>query len=169
MKRYKNDCRFKGKKIVVADDNVEITRLISAVLVPTGAEVIDAIDGKEALVKINNNQPDLILLDIHMPGMDGIRVAKIIKSCDINRHCPVIIFSSDHDRLKALGGSCSEIEGFIEKPFSPIEILNKMAEVFDPDGNKGSQRCLGDDCKNKNFKSCAVFNTPEFKLNFQDV
>jgi len=43
-----------------------------------------------------------------------------------------------------------------------------MAEIFDPCGNKGSRLCLGDDCKNKDFKSCAVFNTPDSNLNLQD-
>lgn len=166
MKRYKDDCRFKDKKILVADDCAEITRLISAVLAMTGAEVIEAFDGKEALDKVNDNKLDLAVLDIHMPGMDGLTVAKIIKNCDINRHCPVIIISSDHDRMTALGESFSGIDGLIEKPFSPIDILNKMAEIFDPCDSKGSRLCLGDDCSNKNFKSCAVFSTPDFKLNF---
>ena len=169
MKRYKDDCRFKDKKILIVDDCVEITRLISAVLAMTGAKVIEAFDGKEALDKISDNQLDLAVLDIHMPGMDGIRVAKIIKNCEESRHCSVIIISSDHDRMKALAGSVPEIEGFIEKPFSPIDILNKMAEIFDPCGDKGSRLCLGDDCKNKNFKSCAVFNTSGLKFNFQDA
>ena len=169
MKRYKDDCRFKGKKILIADDCVEITRLITAILAPTGAEVIEVLNGKEALAKIYDNQPDLIMLDIHMPGMDGITVAKIIKNCDINCHAQVIIISSDHDRLEDSIDTLPGVEGFIEKPFRPIDFLNKMANVFDPEGNQGSQRCLGDDCKNKNFKSCAVFNTPEFKLDFQNV
>lgn len=169
MKRYKNDCRFKGKKILIADDCEEITRLISVVLAATGAEVIETLDGKEALDKISDNQPDLVMLDIYMPGIDGITVAKIIKNSNTNCHCPVIIISSDHDRMKAFDRNFPEIDGFIEKPFSPIDILNKVAGIFDPDGNKGSHLCLGDDCKNKNFKSCAVFNTPEFKLDFQDA
>ena len=169
MKRYKNDCRFKGKKILIADDCVEITRLISAVLSPTGAEVIEVLDGKEALAKINDNQFDLIMLDIHMPGMDGITATKIIKNCVINYHTPIIIISSDHDLLEVSIDTLPGVEGFIEKPFRPIDFLNKMADVFDPEGKQGSQRCLGDDCKNKNFKNCAIFNKAEFKLCFQDA
>ncbi len=167
MKRFKNDCRFSGKKILIADDCVEITKLISAVLAMTGAEVVEAFDGREALDKMTDNQFDMIMLDIHMPGVDGITAAKIMKNCDINRNCPVIIISSDHDRMRALSEDFAEIEGFIEKPFSSIDILNKMAGIFDPHGSKGSRLCLGDDCSNKNFKSCAVFNTPGFKLNLQ--
>lgn len=135
MKRYKDDCRFEGKKILIADDCTEIVRLLSAVIEMTGAEVIEAFDGKEALGKINDNQLDLIMLDIHMPEMDGITVAKIIKNCDVNRSCPIIIMSSNHDRMEALGGSISHVEGFIEKPFSPIDVLKKIAEMFDPCSN----------------------------------
>lgn len=164
MKRYKDDCRFKDKKVLIADDCVEITRLLAAILAPTGAEVIEALDGKEALAKIDESQPDLIMLDIHMPVMDGITAAKVLKNCSTNRHYPVIIISSDHDRLEGSIDTLSEVDDFIEKPFRPVEILNKMAKIFDPKGSRGSSQCLGDDCQNKNFKKCAIFNSGELEL-----
>lgn len=96
----------------------------------TGAKVIEAIDGKEALAKISSSKPDLIMLDIHMPLMDGVTVVKIIKNCDTNRHCPVIIISSDHEAINAFNRDFPGIEGFLEKPFQPLDLLHKVAEIL---------------------------------------
>jgi len=116
-----------GKKILAVDDERHMLRLIEYNLSSSGYEVVTASNGSEALEKALNEKPDLILLDIKMPGMDGYEVCRELKNNPATSQIPIIFVSvmADDEKTKALGAS-----SYILKPFSPDVLLKEIREVM---------------------------------------
>lgn len=116
-----------GKKILVADDNEEIIKILKPYLSKEGFEVIIAHDGNEALVKNSEYMPVLILLDIMMPRKNGLEVcAEIRKTSNV----PIIMItarSDDGDKIMALDTGADD---YIVKPFSPGEVVARVKAVL---------------------------------------
>lgn len=111
-------------KILVADDEPEIRNLLRLYLENEKYEVIEAGDGKEALRLVSVEKPDLCLLDIMMPGMNGYRTLKAIREIS---NIPVIIISAkDADSEKILGLNLGA-DDYIAKPFNPLEAVARVA------------------------------------------
>ena len=121
-----------SKSILVVDDNEDIRSLLSLVLLKEGYEVVLASDGAEALEKIKATKPDLILLDVMMPGLSGLDVLSIIrddKDKKINE-IPIMIITAkstiaDIDIAVELGAS-----SYIIKPFRPANLIDKVTAIF---------------------------------------
>lgn len=121
-----------SKSILVVDDNEDIRSLLSLVLQREGHEVILASDGTEALEKIKIAKPDLILLDVMMPGLSGLEVLSIIredKDKKINE-IPIMMITAkstitDIDNAVELGAS-----SYIIKPFRPANLIEKVNAIF---------------------------------------
>ncbi len=118
----------KNCKILVVDDSPTVRKLISSKLEKCGHEVICAVDGVDALEKINDLVPDLILLDITMPRMDGYQVCKLIRSNDMTREVPVVMISGKDGFFDKVRGKMAGTTGYITKPFGP-ETLMKTVEA----------------------------------------
>lgn len=120
------------KSILVVDDNEDIRGLLSLVLQKEGYEVNAAVDGADALSKANALKPDLILLDVMMPGLSGLEVLSAIrehKDKKINQ-VPVMMITAkstidDIDAAVELGAS-----SYIVKPFRPANLAEKVQEIF---------------------------------------
>ena len=128
-----------GLKIVAADDEADIRTVLQKGLEASGYNVIPAVDGEDALQKIKDEKPDLVILDIRMPKLDGIQTLQTIKNDPATRKLPVIMLtgnSSDEDLLK---GYKYGADYYITKPFKLQTVLNGIALVFKPDPNR-SQR-----------------------------
>jgi CheY-like chemotaxis protein len=119
-------------RILVVDDEPSILRLVTATLEPRGYEIITAESGIDALVYAKSKKPDLILLDIMMPHMDGNEVRKRLAADPQTKDIPVIHLSAVGDfqqQLKALeDGSV----GYITKPFAPKDLQQQVADMLDP-------------------------------------
>ncbi|MGH4052659.1 MAG: response regulator transcription factor [Clostridium sp.] len=116
-----------GKKILVADDNEEIIKIIKPYLIKEGFEVITAYDGNEALVKNTEYNPSLILLDIMMPHRNGLEVCTEIRKTS---NVPIIMItarSDDGDKIMALDTGADD---YIVKPFSPGEVVARVKAVL---------------------------------------
>ena len=112
-----------NKKILIADDEAEIRQLIKLYLENEGYEVTEAKDGDEAILKLHSMTPDLCILDIMMPGMDGYQVLKKLRT---NSNIPVIILSAkDADSEKILGLNLGA-DDYIAKPFNPLELVARV-------------------------------------------
>jgi len=112
----------KRAKILIVDDSRNIRKLLSVVLKNGKYAIIESGDGNEALEKARKEKPDLILLDVIIPGKDGIRVCREIKADRRTKDIPVIVITSDtsHEtRQKAISEGAA---AYITKPFEPKEI-----------------------------------------------
>lgn len=112
--------------ILVADDAKMTVRLVRDVLVQHGYRVVVAYDGLEALEKIQHEQPDLLVLDINMPRMDGFEVCRRLKENPSTVHIPVLMLSaleSVNDRVKGLSLGA---EDYVVKPFRPAELVARV-------------------------------------------
>ena len=108
--------------VLIVDDEREFTFIAGEILKSRGIEVHEAHDGAQALMALQSFTPDLILMDMMMPGMDGMSLIQILQSKEEWSNIPVIIVSArvfPEDRENALQAG---IEGFLEKPFSAREL-----------------------------------------------
>ena len=110
-------------KILVADDEAEIRSLLKLYLENEGYSVVEAVDGLEAMEKLKSDKPDLCVLDIMMPGMDGYQVLRKLRE---DSNIPVIIFSAkDADSEKILGLNLGA-DDYIAKPFNALEAVARI-------------------------------------------
>ncbi len=114
------------KKVLVVEDSTTTRKVISITLRQNGFETIEAGDGLEALSKLNEVKPDLILLDIILPKMDGYKTLSILKRSDDFKHIPVIMLTSRDKLLDRIKGKMSGSEEYLTKPFNPDELVAKV-------------------------------------------
>jgi CheY-like chemotaxis protein len=119
----------KNRTILVVDDSATVRKLISGKLEKCGHEVVCAIDGVDALEKLKEISPDLILLDINMPRMDGYQVCKMIRGDDAMKDTPIVMISGKDGFFDKVRGRMAGTTGYITKPFGP-ETLMKMVETY---------------------------------------
>lgn len=116
------------KKVLVVDDEPDTLELIKLVLESAGFDAILVNNGKEALTKIDTEKPDLVLLDIMMPDMDGWDVFRKIK--ERNPTIPIAILTAKAQNIdKLLGLHVLKAEDFITKPFGKNELIGKVRKL----------------------------------------
>lgn len=116
------------KKILIADDDSKINRMISFKLEKEGFEVISVDDGGKALEAFKNNKPDAAILDIMMPVMDGLEVLKKIKNDSPG--LPVIMLSAKSMERDVVRGLELGANDYISKPFRPAELLIRLKKLL---------------------------------------
>jgi DNA-binding response OmpR family regulator len=123
------------KRILIVDDEPHIRRLLAARLTAEGFEVAEASNGEDGLESIEEIPPDLVLLDLMMPGANGLEVLSRIRSRPDHGGMPVIILTAkgqDTDRELALAGGATD---FVTKPFSPMKLLTRIREILGVPGS----------------------------------
>jgi two-component system cell cycle response regulator DivK len=113
-------------RILVIEDNVRNRYLISFILKGDGFEVIEAITGEDGVEMAQKERPDVVLMDIQLPGIDGYEATRRIRALPEGKDVPVIALTSyamTGDREKALAAGCT---GYIEKPLNPDTILDEI-------------------------------------------
>ena len=113
-------------KVMVIDDSKTIRRTAETMLLNAGCEVITAIDGFDALAKIADNHPGIILVDIMMPRLDGYQTCALIKNNSAFKSTPVIMLSSRDGLFDKAKGRIVGSDQFLTKPFSKDELLNAI-------------------------------------------
>ncbi|HUT75164.1 MAG TPA: response regulator [Armatimonadota bacterium] len=121
----------KQKKILAVDDERHIVRLVQVNLERAGFQVISAFDGKEALKKVESENPDLIVLDVMMPHMDGFEVLKHLKSDEKTKDIPVVMLTAKAQDADVFRGWASGVDCYLTKPFNPIELLTFVKRIFE--------------------------------------
>lgn len=119
-----------AKKILIVDDEADLLEVTLLRLKATGYEAFGGIDGREALDLARKIVPDLIILDIYLPVMNGDEVAKIIKKDDGLKHIPIILISATTKSL-AQRALESGADGHLTKPFEPEDLIEKIEEFLD--------------------------------------
>ncbi len=112
--------------IMIVDDSPTIRKLVGATLTRQGYDVISAVDGMDALSKLNEQSPDLILLDITMPRMDGYQLCRIVKNNNETKDIPVIMLSGNDGFFDKVRGRMSGSTDYITKPFEPRELAQTV-------------------------------------------
>jgi two-component system, OmpR family, response regulator VicR len=122
----------KNKKLILCiEDEEEMIDLIRLILTRRGFDVRGANGGKEGLEIIRKEHPDLILLDLMMPDMDGWEVYQQMKADDATKNIPVIVVTAKAQSIdKVLGLHIAKVDDYIAKPFSPQELLNSVDNVL---------------------------------------
>lgn len=113
-------------KILVVDDEVYIVHILDFSLGMEGYEVVTALDGEQALAKVRTEGPDLVVLDIMMPKLDGYETCKILKSDPQTKHIPVILLSAKGRNVDQQMGFQVGADDYITKPFSPRKLVERI-------------------------------------------
>ena len=119
-----------AKKVLIIDDEPDILRAAKVRLVSFGYEVITAGDGKDIVNIIQQDRPDLILLDLRLPHMDGDRICVMLKSDDKFKDIPVVIFTASSDPGTSKKVKDSGAEGYLIKPFDTEELLQTIKKFL---------------------------------------
>ena len=114
------------RKILVVEDSSTIRKVISITLSQKGYEIIEAGDGLEALSKLNEARPDLILLDIILPKMDGYQILSIIRENPEFKNIPVIMLTSKDGIINKVKGKVAGSSAYLTKPFDPAKLVETI-------------------------------------------
>ena len=126
------ELEFAGRKILVADDEPDFVTFISAILEDNGAEVIKAYDGEQALELARIEKPDLITLDISMPGKSGVEVFDDIKKDKALNKIPVCIITGKPELRKLIyEHPVSHPEGYMDKPITEEGLIRNLRKIFE--------------------------------------
>jgi len=115
-----------GRRILVVDDDRNLRKIIQTNLELAGYEVTTASNGTEALRVLDAMQPDLVLLDVMMPKMDGYELARRIRRHPVNTHVPIIMLTAKGEVEDKLQGFEAGIDDYMTKPFGPQELLARV-------------------------------------------
>src|SRR5208283_5883209 len=117
------------KKVLIVDDEPNVRRLSRAIL-SKNFDVVEAEDGKQAIEIANIQQPDVILMDMMMPRMDGLTACHVIKKDPITKSIPVIMVTAIGFELNIKLSQQMGASAYVTKPFSPKELLDKIMLVL---------------------------------------
>ena len=117
-------------RILVVDDEIYIVHILDFSLGMEGYEVVTALDGEQALEKVKECPPDLIVLDIMMPKMDGYETCRELKSNPETRDIPVILLSAKGRNVDQKVGFEVGADDYITKPFSPRKLVDRINAIL---------------------------------------
>jgi DNA-binding response OmpR family regulator len=117
-------------RVIIADDDPDIRRLVQITVSNAGCDVTVASDGEQALELIRESPPDLVILDVLMPRMDGWEVAKELKSDPLTQAVPIMFLTSRGQEHDVLEGFNSGAADYMVKPFSPRELQVRVRAVL---------------------------------------
>ena len=126
------------KRILVVDDEIYIVHILEFSLTMEGYEVVTASCGEDALRKAKERQPHLIVLDVMMPGMDGLEVARRLRADQDKADVPILMLSAKGRPIDREAGIENGADDYILKPFSPRRLLDRIRNLFEPDESLGS-------------------------------
>lgn len=122
-----SDVRLRDRKILVVDDEERMVRFIRLNLEHDGFQVITAYNGMQAINKIRSELPDLVLLDVMMPDMDGFEVLRIVRETS---NVPIIMLTAKGDEDDRVRGLELGADDYVTKPFSPRELVSRVKAVL---------------------------------------
>jgi CheY-like chemotaxis protein len=122
--------RVRAPRVLLIDDDAAIRMLCSVSLRAHGIEVIEAEDGEQGLELVRRERPDLVLLDVSMPGLDGFEVGELVRRHRKTRHIPLMFLSGEAEndaRARELGAIAC-----LAKPFDPVALSSLIATALAP-------------------------------------
>lgn len=119
-----------SKKIIAVDDSATVRQMLSFTLQDAGYEVVQAVDGNDALEKFSTESFEMLITDLNMPGIDGIDLIRQVRQKPGNRFMPIIMLTTESQESKKIEGKSAGASGWIVKPFKPEQLLNVVKMVL---------------------------------------
>jgi len=121
-----------NKTILIVDDSASIRQVVSITLKAAGYDVIEAVDGKDGLAKLDGKKIHLIISDVNMPNMDGISMVKEIKKMPSYKFTPIVMLTTEGSDDKKQQGKSAGAKAWIVKPFQPAQMLQAVSMLVLP-------------------------------------
>ena len=118
------------KKLLIADDEEGVRTLVRMTLELDSFEILEATDGHRALALAREHQPDLIFLDVAMPGLSGLDVCRALRKEPATAEIPVVMLTARAQETDREVGMAAGASHYFTKPFSPVALLSKVTEVL---------------------------------------
>jgi two-component system response regulator MprA len=128
-----------AKRVLVVDDYPPMVKLIEKALMEEGFSVVPAEDGTECLAKASEYRPDLVILDVNMPRMDGLHALRVLRSRPETRCLPVIMLTVRREHGDALDGWMAGADSYLAKPCKIEELIAEVKRLLGEDGHKGAE------------------------------
>jgi two-component system, chemotaxis family, chemotaxis protein CheY len=119
-----------SKVIMAVDDSTSIRQMVGFILKDAGYEVIEAVDGKDAVNHLNKSAVDMIITDLNMPNMDGIELIKHVRTMPKHKYIPIVMLTTESQEEKKQSGRSAGATGWIVKPFKPDQLLAVIKKVL---------------------------------------
>jgi two-component system, chemotaxis family, chemotaxis protein CheY len=119
-----------NKYVMIVDDFAGIRRMVSATLKGAGFEVVEAVDGKDALAKLASTPLQMVITGLNMPKLDGMRLVKRIRANPAYKLIPIIMVTAEARDSKKLEGKAAGVTGWIIKPFKPEQLITVVKKVL---------------------------------------
>jgi two-component system, OmpR family, response regulator MtrA len=116
--------------VLIADDDEDILALVRATIERSGHEVMAVGDGAAALIAMAERRPDLAVLDIAMPELDGLEVLRRLRADDATRDLPVILLTAQAQAADVERGFATGASAYVRKPFSPRDLATRVDELL---------------------------------------
>lgn len=121
-----------AKTILVVDDSASLRQVVSIALKGAGYDVIEGVDGKDALSKLNGQKIHLIISDVNMPNMNGIEFVKAAKQLPAYKFTPVIMLTTESGESLKQEGQAAGAKAWVVKPFQPPQMLAAVSKLILP-------------------------------------
>ena len=132
------------ERVLIVDDDPDIQRLVSYNLSQAGFQVTAASSGRTALETVQKHPPDLIILDIMMPDIDGMEVCRTLRQHENSRRIPIIMLTARADEIDRVVGFELGADDYVMKPFSPRELVLRVKSIFRRVGEQKTETlCVG--------------------------
>src|SRR6266404_1883751 len=118
------------ERVLIVDDDPDIQRLVSYNLGKAGFEVTTAANGRKALESVQKQPPDLIILDLMLPDIDGMEVCRTLRHRDDSRRIPIIMLTARGEEIDRVVGFELGADDYVAKPFSPRELVLRVKSIF---------------------------------------
>jgi len=119
-----------GKTIMTVDDSASVRQMVSFTLRDAGFEVIEAVDGRDAMKKLGATPVHMMITDLNMPNMDGIELIRSVRANSSCRFIPIIMLTAESQPEKKQEGKTAGATGWITKPFKPDQLLAVIRKVL---------------------------------------
>ncbi len=119
-----------SKRILIVDDSASVRAVQSYVLASAGYEVVEAVDGKDALNKLSSQRFHLILTDLNMPNLDGAGLVRAVRGDPDHRLVPVLVVTTESHESRKQEGRTAGATGWVVKPFTPDQLLSVVRRVL---------------------------------------
>ena len=121
-----------GEKILIVDDDADTVKFISMILTRLGYDMVAALSGQQALELARTEQPDLIVLDVMMPGLDGYEVARILRQYPETATTPILMFTAKAQVDDKVTGYNAGVNIYLTKPIHPIDLQANIKTLLSP-------------------------------------